>query len=353
MRILINSLSSLAVLVAVFSSNIQNAAAANIDIYDTITVAAGTTYDGYGNTIIAHNMGDGSQSEGQKYIFRLEYGANLQNVNIANPGCGGVVCYGNNVITNVNWLDVGEDALTVNGGPNITINGGYANYAADKVFQVNASCTLNINNFSSYSLHTFVRQDGGSSYTTNTFLNGVTLDFCNTAIAVWRTDSSVSKVFYNNLTVYNFNGSHGWWYDRASQARTMSDPVYLSNVATGMVIDGFGYTDDGANCMQYQFSYSNNQRWKLQSTDAFVKIQNVATGKYLDGMGRSSNTICGQYGGSGSYNQQWTLETYNSYIRLKNRGTGVYVDGFGYPSNSNLMQYSGGTSSNQRWNIGF
>jgi hypothetical protein len=51
------------------------AAVSALTITDTIVVSAGTTYDGGDQTIIAQGMGDGSQDEGKKPIFKLESGA--------------------------------------------------------------------------------------------------------------------------------------------------------------------------------------------------------------------------------------------------------------------------------------
>ncbi len=92
------------------------AQAANVTITSTIVVKAGQTYDGGGNTIIAKGMGDGSQSESQKPIFKLENGAKLKNVIIGAPACDGIHCYGNNTLTNIKCSDVGEDFFSVKGG---------------------------------------------------------------------------------------------------------------------------------------------------------------------------------------------------------------------------------------------
>lgn len=192
------------------------AQAATITIYETIVVKRGETYDGQGNTIKAVGMGDGSQDEDQEPIFKLENGANLKNVRIAAPGCDGVHVYGNNTITNVVWEDVGEDALTVKGEGTVTINGGSAAKASDKVFQINKPCTFTVKNFSANGMGKFIRQNGGSTFTVTIYLDTLTLNDIDEAIV--RTDSSSTRVYYRNLKVTNFNGSKGWWYGRDSQA---------------------------------------------------------------------------------------------------------------------------------------
>jgi hypothetical protein len=190
-------------------------------ITSTIVVAAGQTYDGGNQTIIAQGMGDGSQAEDQKPVFKLENGASLRNVIIGFPACDGVHCYGNNTVSNVRWPDIGEDALTVKGSEStsagtINVDGGYANKGDDKVFQVNAPCTLRISNFSADTMGKLCRQNGGTTFTMTLYLTNVSLN--NVKEAVYRTDSSTSRCYYRNLTVTNFSGSKGWWYGRDSQA---------------------------------------------------------------------------------------------------------------------------------------
>lgn len=192
------------------------AQAATVTIYETIVVKSGQTYDGNGNTIVAVGMGDGSQDEDQEPIFKLENGANLKNVRIAAPGCDGVHCYGNNTVTNVVWEDVGEDALTVKGQGTITISGGSAAKASDKMFQINQPCTFTVKNFSANGMGKLIRQNGGTTFTATIYLDTLTLNDIDEAIV--RTDSSSTRVYYRNLTVTNFNGSKGWWYGRDSQA---------------------------------------------------------------------------------------------------------------------------------------
>lgn len=116
-------------------------AATPIVVSTTIVVPAGETFNGNGQTYIANasTLGDGSQAENQKPIFRLEKNATLKNVIIGAPGADGVHCYGNATISNVTWQDVGEDALTLKASGTVNITGGGAYKAYDKVFQANAS----------------------------------------------------------------------------------------------------------------------------------------------------------------------------------------------------------------------
>ncbi|MCR5607651.1 MAG: pectate lyase [Lachnospiraceae bacterium] len=199
-----------------------------LTITDTIKVEAGQTYDGKGIKIVASGMGDGSQAEDQKPIFRLENGASLKNVIIGAPGCDGVHCYGNNTITNVVWEDVGEDALTVKGGANadagtVTINGGSAQYASDKIFQLNAPVTFVVNNFSAYDMGKLIRQNGKTTFTTNVYLNNVTVNKVGSCIAM--SDSTSSKLYYKNLTVSNCKT----WFNYPNSSQVINQSSSSSN----------------------------------------------------------------------------------------------------------------------------
>ena len=127
--------------------------------------------------------------------------------------------------------------------------------------------------------------------------------------------------------------------------------VRLRNVATGLYIDGMGSTANGSNACQGGNSNSANQQWTIINSGSYAMLQNRATGLYLDGMGSTSNgAACGQWGYSGSANQQWTIINSGSYVRIQNRATGLYLDGMGSTSSgSNLCQWSNSGSTNQQW----
>jgi len=179
------------------------ASAATIVVSTTIVVPANTTFDGQGNTYVANpnTLGDGSQAENQKPIFRLEAGAKLQNLYIGAPGADGVHCYGNCTINNVTWLDVGEDALTLKSSGTVNITGGGAYKAYDKVFQMNASGTINIKNFRADDIGKLVRQNGGTSYQVNMWVDNC--DISNVKDSILRTDSSSSQGKITNTRYKN------------------------------------------------------------------------------------------------------------------------------------------------------
>ncbi|MFJ2046156.1 pectate lyase [Paenibacillus marchantiae] len=162
-------------------------------VNSTIIVAKGETFDGKGQTYVANpsTLGDGSQAEDQKPVFRLEAGATLKNVIIGSPAADGVHCYGNCTISNVIWEDVGEDALTLKSAGTVNITGGAAYKAYDKVFQMNAAGTINIKNFRADDIGKLVRQNGGTTFAVNMTLDNS--DISNVKDSIMRTDSSTSQ----------------------------------------------------------------------------------------------------------------------------------------------------------------
>jgi len=160
-------------------------------------------------------MGDGSQAENQKPIFRLENGATLRNVKIGAPGCDGVHTYGNATLDRVEWLDVGEDAMTMKSSGTVTLNNCIARQAYDKIIQLNASGDLILNNFQAYTFGKVVRTNGSSQSTNNITINGGTF---RTGTNIVRTESVNVRVRYRNMSVSGV--SKLWQVPNASQVTT-------------------------------------------------------------------------------------------------------------------------------------
>ncbi len=175
--------------------------AATKTITSTIVVKAGETYDGKGETIVAQGLGDGSQGENQKPVFKLEKGANLKNVRIAFPGCDGVHCYGDNIVENVVWEDIGEDALTVKGEGDVKIIGGSARDGDDKCFQINAASTFTVKDFTCTNIGKLIRQNGDTTFKVTINLENVTVNNAKECVA--RTDSKTTELYYKNLVTSN------------------------------------------------------------------------------------------------------------------------------------------------------
>jgi len=109
------------------------------------------TYDGGMRRFVGTGpLGSSSQNEDQGALFNVANGGTLQNVVLGNPAADGVHCEGTCTLKNVWWEDVGEDAATLQGSSPtqvMTIDGGGARAAADKVFQHNGPGTMIIRNF--------------------------------------------------------------------------------------------------------------------------------------------------------------------------------------------------------------
>lgn len=119
-------------------------------VSSTIKVPSGSYDGGMKRFYGTGELGGGGQGESQKPIFELANGATLKNVVLGAPAADGVHCLGTCTLTNVWWEDVGEDAATFKGtssSQTMTINGGGARKAADKVFQHNGPGTMIIRNF--------------------------------------------------------------------------------------------------------------------------------------------------------------------------------------------------------------
>jgi pectate lyase len=95
-------------------------------------------------------LGSGNQAENQLPVFELADGATLSNVILGAPAADGIHCKGGCTLRNVWWEDVGEDAATFEGtlaSQIMTIDGGGAQHASDKIFQHNGWGTMVIQNF--------------------------------------------------------------------------------------------------------------------------------------------------------------------------------------------------------------
>ena len=130
----------------------------------TSTTAVKGTFDGGLKRF--YGIGDGSQSESQDPMFTIADGGTVKNVIIGSPAGDGIHCLGTCTIQNVWWEDVGEDAATQKGtkaGQVMTIDGGGAQKADDKVFQHNGPGTMVIKNFLAKDIGKLYRSCGNCS----------------------------------------------------------------------------------------------------------------------------------------------------------------------------------------------
>jgi hypothetical protein len=113
-----------------------------------------------------YGISDGSQNESQPPMFQLADGAVLKNVILGTGAGDGIHCLGTCTIENVWFEDVGEDAATFKGtsaSQTMTINGGGARSASDKVFQHNGPGTFIIKNFQASDIGKLYRSCGNCS----------------------------------------------------------------------------------------------------------------------------------------------------------------------------------------------
>lgn len=112
----------------------------------TITVTG--TRD-FGGATVGTSCAGGSES--QQPVILVKDGGIVRNVKLqAGAAADGIHCEGNCRLENVTWADVCEDAATMKGGSGktMTIVGGSATGADDKIFQHNGiGSTVSINNF--------------------------------------------------------------------------------------------------------------------------------------------------------------------------------------------------------------
>jgi pectate lyase C len=166
-------------------------------VAETVVVAAGEVFNGGGNRFTAGPaLGDGSQDEDQLPVFRLEDGAVLRNVVLGAPAADGVHTFGDVVLENVVWEDIGEDALTIKESGRIEIRGGSATNSDDKVFQVNAASTLVVTDFTASNAGKFIRQNGDTTFAVELIIDRC--DISNMDEAIARTDSPSSTVTMTN-----------------------------------------------------------------------------------------------------------------------------------------------------------
>jgi pectate lyase C len=188
----------------------------------TIVVGAGETYDGECKRFIAGpGVGDGSQSENQDPVFRVEDGATLMNVVIGAPAADGVHAYGDVTLRNITWEDIGEDAMTIKESGTVVLEGGAAYNGEDKVFQINAASTFRLSSFRADNAGKLIRQNGGTTFEVNVFIDAC--DISNMDEAIFRTDSSSSSVTMTNTRYSNIgDGGDDLWVGVASGNITVS-----------------------------------------------------------------------------------------------------------------------------------
>jgi len=205
------------------------------------TIRVSGTYDGMMARFVgAGALGTSGQAENQDPIFQLSEGAILKNVIIGNPAADGVHCSGNCTLQNVWWEDVGEDAATLagsNASQVMTIDGGGARHAADKVFQHNGPGTMVIQNFYVEDFGKLYRSCGNCS---NQFLRHVVIQ----DIVAVTPGSALAGVNANYGDTANFAR-----LTLCDQSKRMTICQRYTGNNTGAEPPQIGSGADGTNCI--------------------------------------------------------------------------------------------------------
>jgi alpha-L-fucosidase 2 len=133
--------------------------------------------------------------------------------------------------------------------------------------------------------------------------------------------------------------------------------VRLVNRRSGKVLDVTGGgTADGVKVVQWTWSGSPNQQWRLLSNpDGSVRLVNRNSGRLLDSpTGASQGTQLDQWQDTSSDNQWWKLVgTGDGYYRLVNVRTGLCadVDGGSTSDGGRVIGWPANTGTNQQWQV--
>ncbi|WP_405144967.1 pectate lyase [Sphaerisporangium sp. NBC_01403] len=183
------------------------------------------------------NMGDGGQSESQLPIFELANGAVLKNVIIGAPAADGVHCLGTCTLQNVWWEDVGEDAATFMGtssSQTMTIDGGGARSATDKVFQHNGPGTMFIRSFQVSDFGKLYRACGNctNSYKRDVVISNVTATYPGKTLAGINTNWGDTARF-SNITIVGDSGKKIVICEKYKGVPKGSEPTKIGSGADG------------------------------------------------------------------------------------------------------------------------
>jgi pectate lyase len=183
----------------------------------TSTQTVSGNFDGGGRTYRGGgNLGSGGDGEGKDPLFKLNPGATISNLRIGTPASDGIHCMGTCTIRNVVWDDVLDDAATLKGtnrGDVMTIDGGSAHKADDKVFQHNGPGKVVIRNFTVQDFGKLYRSCGNcSNNATVAGQGGRHVEIVNvTAIGPGKELAGINENYgdtatFTNVTVRNDSG---------------------------------------------------------------------------------------------------------------------------------------------------
>jgi hypothetical protein len=203
----------------------------------TATIKVSGTYDGHLQRFTAVGLGSGDQDEDQQPIFDLPSGGTLQNVIIGAPGVDGVHCEATCTLRNVWWEDVGEDAATLKGSSSsqsMTIDGGGARHADDKVFQHNGPGTFVISNFQVSDFGKLYRSCGNcsSQYKRTVQIRNVWVTYPGSALAGINTNYGDTATF-SGVTIFGDTSKKISICDKYTGNNSGDEPPKIGSGADG------------------------------------------------------------------------------------------------------------------------
>jgi hypothetical protein len=201
----------------------------------TTTTKVSGTFDGGLKRF--SGIGDGSQGESQPPMFEVADGGIVKNVILGSPAGDGIHCLGTCTIQNVWWEDVGEDAATQKGTTTnqvMTIDGGGAQKASDKIFQHNGPGTVVIKNFVAKDFGKLYRSCGNckKQFKRTLILSNVTVIAPGKVLAGVNTNLG-DKATITGITILGDSNKKIHICDRFTGNSTGAEPTKIGSGADG------------------------------------------------------------------------------------------------------------------------
>ncbi|MCU7729373.1 alpha-L-fucosidase [Actinoplanes sp. KI2] len=129
----------------------------------------------------------------------------------------------------------------------------------------------------------------------------------------------------------------------------------ITNVATGLVLDGGGSVPAGSQLKQWNYDGSTNLQWQLVALGSgWYRIVNRTNGLVADSGGNATNgALAVENSWNGGANQQWQLtDMGNGRYQILNRGTGTVLDSGGVATvGAPVKLWAPDPSTNLQWTI--
>jgi alpha-L-fucosidase len=129
----------------------------------------------------------------------------------------------------------------------------------------------------------------------------------------------------------------------------------ITNVSTGLVLDGGGNVGSGSQLKQWNYDGSTNLQWQLVALGSgWYRVVNRTNGLVADSGGNSaSGALAIETSWNGGNNQQWRLNDMGSgRFQIINRGTGTALDSGGVNTvGAPVKLWAPDSSTNLQWTI--